>query len=524
MSHAVAIGEEKTTANYVLAGVPHQQKPQRIDKKIPMKYWLNFLGIYLAEGTIIFDSPKSKSKRKHYKIQLAASKPRERGFIKEILDNLGVNPCILPDRFTFENKQIYTEMLRLGLGGVKAPEKFVPDFVFQLAGSEIAHVLRGHFMGDGCQQDDCASHYTSSKRLADDLQRMALLSGKWASISSRPPRTSVMRDGRILRGRHPEYRVGIWSGKGGLSIERKKIISVAHYIGKVYCAEMPTHHTLVTRRNGKMLISGNCTANAIGTAFEFEQMKQNKANDFTPSRLFIYYNEREMEGTINEDSGAQIRDGIKSVASLGVCPESMWGYDISRFMVTPSTPCYSTALEHQVLQYMRVDQTLAEMKGCLAAGYPFVFGFLVYGSFESQYVSRTGDVSMPQPGEAIVGGHAVTAAGYDDAVGKFIVRNSWGYDWGDKGNFYMPYEYVVNGNLASDFWTIRLVEDSATPNPTPTPPAPHPWCPDFLRAAAAFSDGALGPDNMTTDQMVRAGLKGLQTHIRAMERLNSKSL
>lgn len=269
---------------------------------------------------------------------------------------------------------------------------------------------------------------------------------------------------------------------------------------------------------------GSCTANAIATAFEFEQMKQNMANDFTPSRLFIYYNEREMEGTVNEDSGAQIRDGIKSVASLGVCPETQWTYDINQFRTKPNLDCYTHAQEHQALRYMRVDQTLDEMKGCLAAGYPFVFGFLVYSGFESQNAAKTGNVDMPQSNETIVGGHAVLAVGYDDAMGKFIVRNSWGADWGIKGNFYMPYAYLANGNLASDFWTIRLVEDSGNPQPQPQPEPHNPWCPDFLRAAGIFADsfldGTIGTSS--TDQRIYAGMKGLQTHIRAMERLNAR--
>src|SRR5437762_5153061 len=74
---------------------------------------------------------------------------------------------------------------------------------------------------------------------------------------------------------------------------------------------------------------GSCTANAIGAAFEFEQMKQNHGAGFMPSRLFIYYNERVMEHTVDMDSGAQIRDGIKSVNKQGVCPEQMLPYIIS---------------------------------------------------------------------------------------------------------------------------------------------------------------------------------------------------
>jgi C1A family cysteine protease len=182
-----------------------------------------------------------------------------------------------------------------------------------------------------------------------------------------------------------------------------------------------------------------------------------KEQAFMPSRLFIYYNERAIEGTVNEDSGGQIRDGIKSVAQQGDCSESVWPYDITKFAVKPSAQCYQQALKFKALQYQRLSQTINQLKGCLASGYPFVFGFTVYNSFESQQVAQTGHAPMPSPSEASVGGHAVMAVGYDDSQGWFIVRNSWGVGWGMQGYFTLPYAYLLEQNLASDFWTIRIV-------------------------------------------------------------------
>jgi C1A family cysteine protease len=202
---------------------------------------------------------------------------------------------------------------------------------------------------------------------------------------------------------------------------------------------------------------GSCTANAIAAALEFDQMKEKQANIFVPSRLFIYYNERAMEGTVNEDSGAQIRDGIKSVASLGDCPEDLWPYDITKFAVKPPQQCYQEALKFEAVLYQRLAQISNQLKGCLASGYPFVFGFAVYESFESQQVAQTGHAPMPAPTEASIGGHAVMAVGYDDSQNWFIVRNSWGVGWGMKGYFTLPYAYLLEQNLASDFWTIRVV-------------------------------------------------------------------
>lgn len=203
---------------------------------------------------------------------------------------------------------------------------------------------------------------------------------------------------------------------------------------------------------------GSCTANAIGAAIQFDQLKQG-ATSCVPSRLFIYYNERVMEHTVNSDSGAQIRDGIKSVAKLGACRElPTWPYDITKFAQQPPPPAYEEGLLNQVLQYQRLTHIVNQMKGCLASGYPFVFGFTVYESFESDDVAKTGVLQMPGSKEQVVGGHAVLAVGYSDASQRFIVRNSWGPDWGQQGYFTMPYAYLSNSDLADDFWTIRLVE------------------------------------------------------------------
>src|SRR5215471_3993449 len=203
---------------------------------------------------------------------------------------------------------------------------------------------------------------------------------------------------------------------------------------------------------------GSCTANSIANAHRFDQMAQNKGKSFAPSRLFIYYNERDIEGTVGEDSGAMIRDGIKSIAQLGVCDEKDWPYVITKFTNKPSASCYQDALEHQALSYQRVTQSLTQMKGCLASGYPFVFGFTVYESFESDAVAKSGDAPLPSDGEKVLGGHAVLAVGYDDSKLRFTVMNSWGTDWGKKGYFTLPYAYLTDANLADDFWTVRIVE------------------------------------------------------------------
>ncbi len=198
---------------------------------------------------------------------------------------------------------------------------------------------------------------------------------------------------------------------------------------------------------------GSCTANALAGALEFLELK-NKQGLIELSRLFIYYNERVIEHDVKQDNGAMIRDGIKSLAGQGVCAEAQWPYVISQFAKKPTAACYSKARQHSISTYQRLETT-DEMRSCLADGYPFVFGFTVYESFESSAVAKTGIVNLPKASERTLGGHAVCAVGYSDAQKRFIVRNSWGDDWGMQGYFTIPYAYLADRNLSDDFWTIR---------------------------------------------------------------------
>lgn len=209
---------------------------------------------------------------------------------------------------------------------------------------------------------------------------------------------------------------------------------------------------------------GSCTANAIASAHQFSQIKQ-AIKDFAPSRLFIYYNERVMIDSVDYDSGARIRDGFKSVAKQGVCPERSWAYVIGKFKQKPNNNCYRDALDHQLMQYLKLTQHISQLKGCLADGFPFVFGCMLYDAF--QRVTGNGIVPLPSGSESPIGGHAMLAVGYDDKSQSFIVQNSWGTGWGDSGYSYMPYSYLTDSSLSSDFWTMRLVEM----NPAVMPPA-----------------------------------------------------
>ena len=203
--------------------------------------------------------------------------------------------------------------------------------------------------------------------------------------------------------------------------------------------------------------TGSCTANSLSNVTRIINKKQGYP-DVPPSRLFHYYNERLVEGTVNEDSGAQIRTAVSVAAKYGICPESEWPFDPSKLCSKPPETAYKSAVQDMVKIYFAIDQRLNDFKKCLANGYPFLLGFAVYESFEGNEIAHTGIMKFPNPNERMVGGHAVAAVGYDDATQTFTILNSWSKNWGDAGYFHMPYSFLTNGGFCSDFWTVRSME------------------------------------------------------------------
>ena len=195
---------------------------------------------------------------------------------------------------------------------------------------------------------------------------------------------------------------------------------------------------------------GSCTAMACGSIYSMMSK-----NLFKPSRLFIYYNERVIENSVSVDAGAYLSNGIKSLIRYGTCAEKTWPYNIEKFAILPPPAAYKEALNHKVVTAVNIEQNAKVMKTCLAAGLPFVVGIYVYESFMSNQVARTGIVPMPDTvNEDLLGGHAIVCVGYNEYTQQWLMRNSWGTNWGLKGYFYLPYNYLLSDTLSSDFWHI----------------------------------------------------------------------
>jgi C1A family cysteine protease len=202
---------------------------------------------------------------------------------------------------------------------------------------------------------------------------------------------------------------------------------------------------------------GACTGHAIVGALEYLENIQREA-PIRLSRLFVYYNERQLEGTVRQDAGAAIGDGIKVIMTYGACEESIWPYQPKTFTRKPDDAAYEDGLKRKALKAEAVEESEQAITEALADGLPVVFGIVVYSSFESDEVAQSGIVPMPQPGEENLGGHAVLMVGYDLEKRMVLVRNSWGPDWGIQGYFWLPLDFVLDPKLADSFYTVDRIE------------------------------------------------------------------
>lgn len=196
---------------------------------------------------------------------------------------------------------------------------------------------------------------------------------------------------------------------------------------------------------------GSCVGQAIVGAFELiiNKLYPEKFKDL--SRLFVYYNARLLDGYVDDDVGAYVRDGIKAVHKWGICTEEIWPYLINKFADTPSLESYIEAKQRLIHSYYRIN-SIDDIITSLGLEIPVVTGIQVFGDFDRLGLDAV--IPLPTDKDDILGGHAVTIVGYDNDKKYFICRNSFGEDWGDQGYFYMPYDYAEIYTM--DAWMFNI--------------------------------------------------------------------
>lgn len=216
---------------------------------------------------------------------------------------------------------------------------------------------------------------------------------------------------------------------------------------------------------------GMCTAVCAVSTLEYYLTKANNIS-IQLSPLFVYYNERRIRGTIEQDIGATLTDAIQAITIFGACKETTWPFidDNIKFKEKPSDQAYKEP--HEIFKGLRfkhshLSNNLELIKHVLSEKTPVLCGINVFPSFESEETEKTGVVPMPDFYESPIAAHAITLIGYDDTTNHFKFANSWGVDWGDKGYGYLPYNYFINQNISNQYthtypnevWSFRLDPD-----------------------------------------------------------------
>lgn len=219
------------------------------------------------------------------------------------------------------------------------------------------------------------------------------------------------------------------------------------------------------------LDEGSCTANG-GAAYIDYMRFQMGLPPIYGSRNFLYYNERTIEGTVSSDAGAQIRSVMQALDNWGICPEAQWEYSPNTLYQKPSPQVYVAATKDTAISYYSVPQASDQILGALASGYPIIFGFMIYQDYQNLDHVK-GVVPLPDPRMQPLGGHCNVLCGWDTTRARhndilLLSRNSWGTKWGIGGYCWIPMSYLLNPQLAADFWVMS--SEGPEPAVVPTPP------------------------------------------------------
>ena len=205
---------------------------------------------------------------------------------------------------------------------------------------------------------------------------------------------------------------------------------------------------------------GACSSFSLTSVFEYFLNNETHNKD-DMSEAYVYYNAREIQGDTSIDEGANLYNVIRGMADKGVCLEELCPYDSNVFDKRPSDEAYEDGKEHTVTTAKSIPVSVETVKSAINDGYPVVGCFRVFESLQentSGYIPMPSDYERSHEEEKF---HAMVICGYNDKHGHFIVRNSWGTDFGDNGYCYLPYSYLRDSDLTRYSVAITGIDANA---------------------------------------------------------------
>lgn len=192
---------------------------------------------------------------------------------------------------------------------------------------------------------------------------------------------------------------------------------------------------------------------SILSVYRFFTNKTNPEEEYIPSRMHLH----QLTSLIDSnDRSLSIKNALHILEKVGTVSEEIIGFGEypdhdERFLGIEAKP-------PKLIKYRKVEQSKEQFKRALDAGYPIIFGMSLYSSSLTEGTRKTGEIKMPTKSDQVVGGISMVLVGYDNQRKHWIVRNSWGTQWGDKGYGYIPFSYLTNPQLANSFWVIYKLE------------------------------------------------------------------
>lgn len=208
---------------------------------------------------------------------------------------------------------------------------------------------------------------------------------------------------------------------------------------------------------------GSCASFAVASVIE---TMANTDEYYSPA--FLYWNSRVRNNSTAIDSDSTLNDIIKVAIQKGDCKEEYMPYNEGVISVPPSEKAISQALQCKIIESKTVEPKLKDIKSALSDGYPVIVAVRIFDSFSE---TRSGFVRVPLTDEILYtdklegqGIHAMVVCGFSDEERVFIVRNSWGTMFGDKGYCYVPYSYAQQFFLQACIITELSVSSGSNSN------------------------------------------------------------
>ncbi|MFN2438920.1 MAG: C1 family peptidase [Chitinophagaceae bacterium] len=162
------------------------------------------------------------------------------------------------------------------------------------------------------------------------------------------------------------------------------------------------------------------------------------------SPRFIWMAAKETDEFINqpttfiEEDGTSLKAAMDIARKYGAVLDDLLPFNTGQLYPNPAKTFYAVAAKLKIASYFNLGNNIGNWRTWLASKGPILTRLDVDATWDTA-TDNKGKLEIYQP-QTARGGHAVALVGYTSKA--FIVRNSWGTTWGDKGFAYASFSYA----------------------------------------------------------------------------------